>query len=685
MADDEDKDGKASVSCLSAPGTMHDAGDVPRILLIFTCWVCTGIMANFTLIMPLTIYFQGHELNAAGVVSSYAIGALLSLTFWSTYNRHAVRSAYLTHATVMVLGNLLFALGAINSRAWTTQYLARFVVGLEGGCMYNANLALIGFSSRANRVKYLSYYQSFVGVGLVLGPAISATAILAAYAIGHPDMRSAFAGAFMCAWGIILLVSLLVFMPHDSEWSEQSPVFDKQSFDEPLDESSSQSPYSPRTIWFFSYAGNFWRIFQRLAWEVGAVLILARYFHWGSVAAGFSLSFFGGAQAVAQFAYGQARTKSIREKHQGLIRDLKLLELCELLGILAMFSKTPATHDSRIFFNVTFILASLIFYLSSCLTSAPFNDIVLSTSVRKLAYEEVLLASQYGIFSAFLAAPIAARGAFTFDAVAPSTIVGVLIVGWACQSLVNTALVRHLDSALVAGLGFGLSGLIVWASFDRGAGGTGWPSVFTYHPIFMAWAFYGCMTPGQLVYRDDALILRFFPGNAKAEYRKSHAVWMALSSLFAFVGYWCIFAAHAQNGESQIGIGESWSRTLHVALGYPALIWFVVQTAVGAIKANRLNTTGIRSYPWHGASGKYLLLFGYIVSSLGFWLRMNYGKQGGWSIPLKLLFTAIALALFGYRALPDEAIGVKRPAPTPSPSSGDLVPDAGVPPAKDVL
>lgn len=640
------------------------------MLLFFTCWVCTGIMANFTVVMPLTIYYAGHELHAAAVISSYAVGALISLTFWSTYNPRALKSAYLTHAVVMTVGNAIFAAGAMNSSAWTTQYLARFIVGLEGGCMYNANLALVGYSSKANRVKYLSYYQSFVGVGLVLGPSVSALSVALVAATGASDaFRYIFTGTFMSVWGAVLLLSLLVFMP--SDFGERPAEATGAPLDQPL-VTDQEEDAQPPVFWTYMFLGNFWRIFQRLAWEVAAVVLLAHYFGWGGVAAGFSLSFYGFAQAVAQYGYGKGGSSNV-------VRDLKGLEVIELIGILGMFSKTDATHDALVFFNVTFVIFSIFFYVGSCLTSAPFNDIVLTRSAGLVDYEHMLLASQYGIFFAFLLAPIATRGLFQLNSASPSTIASLLVVGWAFQSIVNASLSRQLDSNATAALGVGVAAIVTWASFDHASGGTGITSVFTYHPVFMAWAFYGFMTPGQLVYREDAKYVRFFAGSDKIQIRKSHALWMALAFVFAVAAYWCIFAAHQQSGESQIGVGErEWSRTAHVAVGYPCLAWLVVQAVVGVLKGR--STTKI--FRWHGTSGKYLQLAGYIVSTLGFWLRMNYSRQGGWTLPLKLALTGFALALFGYRALPINATPAPGSAAATAP--GDL-PSRGSPKKQNTL
>jgi len=558
----------------------------------------------------------------------------------------------------MCVGNLLYAsspMVSTNVYAWGT----RFLIGLEGGCMYNANLALLSLSGPERRVKYLSWYQSFVGTGLVLGPAISATTSLVALASGgSDDVKVTYAASAMAFWGFCVFVALLVFLPSDDEVRATVDAA-RGSRATPLSFSSSSEGGEKSSDLLLACFGNFTRIFQRLAWEVGAVLLLARYFHWGPVAAGYALSFYGFAQSVAQYFYGKRRSRSPSKAAtvRADVADLRLFEVAELSAILAMFSKSDATHQWRVFFNVAFVLASVVFYVSSCLTSAPLNDLLLlkaaksSTTPQQFLSPRTLLSMQYGIFLAFFCAPIAARGSFVLGGVSANAVAGLLAFGWALQTLANSTLVGRVETGpvvFVAGL---MALTIAWLALDRGVGGTGAANVFSWHPVSMAVAFFLLMTPGSYVYRRDAGFLFDVVGLAREKTRAAHAVYVASAAFFAFVGYACVFVAHYVSGESQIGQGESPSRTAHVALGYVALLWLAVQAGAGVLK----NRSQERIFRWHGDSGKYLLLFAYVTATLGFWLRMNYAKHEHWAFAAKLALTGGATVLFGWRLFPPSA------------------------------
>merc|ERR1719231_1838589 len=146
--------------------------------------------------------------------------------------------------------------------------------------------------------------------------------------------------------------------------------------------------------------------------------------------------------------------------------------------------------------------------------------------------------------------------------------------------------------------------------------------------MLMSVAFLGFMTTGQLAYNDDFGAVPV----VKPARRRTHAALMALAFVFALAGYVAIWYAHHANGESEFGIGETWSRALHVALGYPVLLWTVAQASSGALKARALEPADpaaepARVYTWHGASGKWCLVGGYAMIALGYWLKMN-GRSG---------------------------------------------------------
>jgi hypothetical protein len=263
----------------------------------------------------------------------------------------------------------------------------------------------------------------------------------------------------------------------------------------------------------------------------------------------------------------------------------------------------------------------------------------------------MLLASQYGINFALGLAPVVVRGAM--EAVGSpgdeqNTLAAVLLCGWAAQTVLNGALTGRVASALVATLGLATAALVFWAMLDKGVGGTGWANVFSWHPVLMALAFFAAMTLGQLAYKDDA---GPHP-NVREDRRRAHGALMALAFALAAAGYCAIFVAHEESGESQIGVDETWSRAVHVWMGYPTLAWLVVQAGAGALKARTLEVLGERTFTWHGKSGEYLLVAGYLTSLWGFWLKFNYRALGGWNTQLKLALTALTAALLGLKLLP---------------------------------
>ena len=411
------------------------------------------------------------------------------------------------------------------------------------------------------------------------------------------------------------------------------------------------------------------------------MLLLAQYFDWGGVASGYALSFYGLAQAIAQYFYAIRRRASDEDDvPAGMtpsgprirmdVEDLRIFEIAEVASVLAMFSKSDATHSWRIFFNVLFVVASIIFYLSSCLTSAPLNDLLLVRAARAKVGDDtsLLLAMQYGIFLAFFAAPIAARGSLVLGGVNTNAIAGLLICGWALQTLANGCLVGRVETGRVVLVASLLTAAVTWLMLDHGVGGTGILNIFSWHPIAMMVAFFLFMTPGQLVYRrDSGFLVEIILGcetidvGKKDIQRYAHGKFMAIAGLFGAGGYVAIFLAHFISGESEIGLGTTSSRTAHVVLGYLTLLWLLVQTITGVVKAIVQPSSPPKDPPqdhprglftWHGSSGKYLLLFAYITSTLGFWLRMNYTKHEHWAFAAKLALTGGAALLFGWRLFP---------------------------------
>ena len=659
--------------------TMEDAsrgpaGQVPMVLMVFTGLVCMGVMINVTVVIPTASLVGSSLLDAALVISSYSLGACAGLGLFYTVCRSSVRTAYLLHSVFMCIGNLSFflAAGALGSPNFLGILASRAVIGLEGAVMFNASVALVEFSSAQNRVRYLALYQFFVGLGLVLGPALAAVCLLAGQAAGL-SAAHAVVNVVLAVWAIGLTVAIAIFLPDNdtlAKMAREEPGADESSWllaggatatdgeGKEVDETPVEpgvSSDAPTALYVHMCAGNAIRISLRIMWEAGSAVILVRQFGFSYVSAALMLAAYGAAQTAAQVIYAYSNPRS----HLALA----WLEVLQLIGILLMFVfGLGAASLFPMFVFFAFVTASSFIYCANCLSSAPFNAVLLKSGEDCGADREMmLLVAQLGIFLGFVIGPLAILCAMMLHGASVDTLAAVLLAGWVVQVLVTALAVRGRGSSgMVALLGLLAASLLTFAVLDEGVGGTGADNLFSYHPIFMAVGFLLLMTWGALSYRTDtgdvlphvAQVLGLGP--EKSQRRVLHGVLMATAFAFAILGYIFIFVAHVRINESQIGLNTTWDRALHVWLGYVALTWLCLQVSAGILKVisagDEPEWLGA-ALKLHGASGKYLLCFAYLNIMLGFWLKMNFAAEG-WQWSLKVALSALTAALLGFALLP---------------------------------
>ena len=646
------------------------AGQVPTVLMVFTGLVCMGVMINVTVVIPTASLVGSSLLDAALVISSYSLGACVGLGLFYTVGRSSVRTAYLLHSVFMCIGNLSFflAAGALGSPNFLGVLASRAVIGLEGAVMFNASVALVEFSSAKNRVRYLALYQFFVGLGLVLGPALAAVCLLAGQAAGL-SAAHALVNLVLAVWAIGLSIAIAIFLPDNdtlAKMSREEPDADESSWllvgadkeRKEIDETTVEhgvSSDAPTTLYLQMCAGNAIRISLRILWEAGSAVILVRQFGFSYVAAALMLAAYGAAQTAAQVIYAYSNPRSQLA--------LAWLEVLQLMGILLMFVfGLGAASLSRMLVFFAFVTASSFIYCANCLSSAPFNAVLLKSGEDSGADREMmLLVAQLGIFLGFVIGPLAILCAMMLHGASVDTLAAVLLAGWVVQVLITALAVRGRGSSgMVALLGLLAASLLTLAVLDEGVGGTGADNLFSYHPIFMAVGFLLLMTWGALSYRTDtgdvlphvAQVLGLGP--EKSHRRVLHGVLMATAFAFAILGYIFIFVAHVRINESQIGLNTTWDRALHVWLGYVALTWLCLQVSAGILKVipagDQPEWLGA-ALTVHGASGKYLLCFAYLNIMLGYWLKMNFAAEG-WQWSLKVALSALTAALLGFALLP---------------------------------
>mmetsp|Transcript_104782 Transcript_104782/g.305967 ORF Transcript_104782/g.305967 Transcript_104782/m.305967 type:complete len:267 (+) Transcript_104782:67-867(+) len=105
------------------------------------------------------------------------------------------------------------------------------------------------------------------------------------------------------------------------------------------------------------------------------------------------------------------------------------------------------------------------------------------------------------------------------------------------------------------------------------------------------------MTSGSVLYQ----MTRAFGLSAglRAKARMGHALSQTLACIAAVIGYACIYANHSKMGQSQFGFdpGNPIMKTVHALLGYPILIWLLLQACQGWQKYFNLSRwLGHKSY-----------------------------------------------------------------------------------------
>lgn len=182
----------------------------------------------------------------------------------------------------------------------------------------------------------------------------------------------------------------------------------------------------------------------------------------------------------------------------------------------------------------------------------------------------------------------------------------------------------------------------------RQFGGNGASNIFAWHIAFMALAWSGFASSGAWAYKLSGAAS---PGG-KGWARGVHVVCMLLAVVLSIAGYVCIYLAHAANGEGQFGglyfsgglprLSRSFARFAHALIGYLVLTGAAAQAPAGLWKRHLLESSGERSFTWHGWFGRYLLSGALAATLIGVWIEFS---DTGWSVQLKIALSASLLLL----------------------------------------
>mmetsp|Transcript_99985 Transcript_99985/g.158258 ORF Transcript_99985/g.158258 Transcript_99985/m.158258 type:complete len:236 (-) Transcript_99985:97-804(-) len=182
--------------------------------------------------------------------------------------------------------------------------------------------------------------------------------------------------------------------------------------------------------------------------------------------------------------------------------------------------------------------------------------------------------------------------------------------------------------------------LVVTYTMFKGLGGTNSPTDwFGWHPVLMTLAFPVLMTLGRWSRADGA-----WGTTSKDQRSKVHGCIMAVATVIAIVGYFCIFMSHLAKG-SFFGYDfkeKHWNpdkfRIAHSILGYVVLSALISQAVMGLIKIDaKFKKEPVHMFLFHGTMGKIVMLGGTanMVTATVFW---------GWSAPTKVcMLTLVAI------------------------------------------
>mmetsp|Transcript_48018 Transcript_48018/g.139069 ORF Transcript_48018/g.139069 Transcript_48018/m.139069 type:complete len:685 (-) Transcript_48018:60-2114(-) len=176
------------------------------------------------------------------------------------------------------------------------------------------------------------------------------------------------------------------------------------------------------------------------------------------------------------------------------------------------------------------------------------------------------------------------------------------------------------------------------------------PILFRGHAVLMSMAFLLLATAGMISYASKNCPLAprcCGPTGTRLLRHFTHGTLNGLALACAVGGYVCIFMNHQQAGASQFGLGrrESWSRSIHVWVGYLVLLLLLIQALSGIAKLYFLALFGTRKATFHHSLGRAMYCLAAANQLIGFTFP---GLLPTWATPLlaAMLIVTVGTTLF---------------------------------------
>jgi MFS family permease len=340
--------------------------DRPHTNWHFVYWAGTAVAmanVNYLVVLPAAAEnFSGSNLEAGVWVGLYALGALLALPYFVSLGHKSSRAALSAHALFTMLGNIVMVIASFKgSLGWL--YFGRVVTGCAYAYQFSCDSGCLHLIPSWDRLEALFITLMARAIGFAFGPCIGP--ISSQLILRFPYIRDSFPNYntasqalplfILVVYGVVFLFATVCFLPDFQILDAVSEGVSETSSEASYDVASVTWGAKVQTMKVFTAVNisNFTRIFIRVAWEAGAIMVLAHEYCLATWA-GFVL----GLTAITLVICRAALSRVSIAVGGDTAALMRILELTGLLSCPLLFRLGLATESSLCFF----LVGSCIFY-----------------------------------------------------------------------------------------------------------------------------------------------------------------------------------------------------------------------------------------------------------------------------------------------------------------------------------
>lgn len=422
----------------------------PAVGMAFACNV------NFTVAMPSAVEVAAMAGGGAAlsglVIATWAIGATLGLPLFYRCGLAKLKTCYMAHLGLVLLGGLLQVRSLTFSKSVWGFILGRLVQGAGGSINYSCGLSLTKGCCVQVRTEYLGYWFGGGALGVMCGPGL----VWVAETCLTQRLHGCATGlevpaALACVYGLAGLVFVARRCPSNLDLEDllrarsydvnSEPEHSKPSFRRASRTSSDAALAGAAASaqadlgLLLLLAAQLTRTMLRVAWESAALLHLEMLGLRRSLAAALV------SLVAALHALGQILMAMVLRHVSAPLRPsdpmlVSTLEFVSIFGLLAM-----GMGESLL----NFVLGSALFYVAIMLTGAPITSYAVSLGLpssdkglqQPLSVEHMLLMSNLLWLLSCAVAPIYSRAVLASGPPSAFALALMLAPVMLCQTLVS--------------------------------------------------------------------------------------------------------------------------------------------------------------------------------------------------------------------------------------------------------